>query len=86
MKRDRTLLNVGIFTVAMLLVAAMLVVVFGQFRFASETDYHATFLDASRLKGGQDVRIAGVPYLVERVGYDLPKDKIERVWIVLRPA
>jgi phospholipid/cholesterol/gamma-HCH transport system substrate-binding protein len=66
MKRDRTLLNVGIFTVAMLLVAAMLVVVFGQFRFASETDYHATFLDASRLKAGQDVRIAGVP--VGKVG------------------
>lgn len=66
MKRDRTLLNVGIFTVAMLLVAAMLVVVFGQFRFASETSYHATFLDASRLKAGQDVRIAGVP--VGKVG------------------
>jgi phospholipid/cholesterol/gamma-HCH transport system substrate-binding protein len=66
MKHDRTLLNVGIFTVAMLLVAAMLVVVFGQFRFASEADYHATFTDASRLKGGQDVRIAGVP--VGKVG------------------
>jgi phospholipid/cholesterol/gamma-HCH transport system substrate-binding protein len=61
MKRDRTLLNVGIFTVAMLVVAAMLVVVFGEFRFASETKYHATFTDASRLKAGQDVRIAGVP-------------------------
>ncbi len=61
MKRDRTLLNVGILTVAMLVVAAMLVVVFGEFRFASETKYHATFTDASRLKAGQDVRIAGVP-------------------------
>ena len=38
MKRDRTLLNVSIFTVAMLLVAAMLVVVFGEFRFASESN------------------------------------------------
>jgi phospholipid/cholesterol/gamma-HCH transport system substrate-binding protein len=66
MKRDRTLLSVSIFTVAMLLVAAMLVVVFGQFRFASETDYHATFTNASRLKAGQDVRIAGVP--VGKVG------------------
>ena len=56
-----TLLNVSIFTVAMLLVAAVLVVVFGQFRFASEEHYHATFTDASRLKAGQDVRIAGVP-------------------------
>jgi hypothetical protein len=35
---------------------------------------------------GENVRIGGVPYLVERVGYDLPKDKIERIWIVLRPA
>ncbi|GFG54359.1 mammalian cell entry protein [Mycolicibacterium agri] len=61
MRRDRTLWNVGIFTVAMLLVAAMLVVVFGEFRFTSENGYHATFIDASRLKAGQDVRIAGVP-------------------------
>ena len=35
---------------------------------------------------GENVRIAEVPYFVERVGYDVPKDKIERVWIVLRPA
>ena len=61
MKRDRTLLNVSIFTVAMILVAAMLIVVFGEFRFTAEKGYHATFTDASRLKAGQDVRIAGVP-------------------------
>jgi phospholipid/cholesterol/gamma-HCH transport system substrate-binding protein len=60
-KVDSTLLNVSIFTVAMVLVAALLVVVFGEFRFASENGYHATFTDASRLKAGQDVRIAGVP-------------------------
>ncbi|MBN3510649.1 MCE family protein [Mycolicibacterium nivoides] len=58
---DRTMLKVSIFTIAMLLVAAMLVVVFGEFRFASENSYHATFSQASRLKAGQDVRIAGVP-------------------------
>ncbi len=61
MKRDRNLLSVSIFTVAMLMVAAMLIVVFGEFRFASDSNYHATFADASRLKTGQDVRIAGVP-------------------------
>lgn len=55
------MLKVSIFTIAMLLVAAMLVVVFGEFRFASENSYHATFSQASRLKAGQDVRIAGVP-------------------------
>ncbi|MDR3658860.1 MAG: MCE family protein [Mycobacterium sp.] len=60
MKRDRTMLNVGVFTVVMVLVAAGLVVVFGQFRFASSTTYHANFADASRLKDGEDVRIAGV--------------------------
>jgi phospholipid/cholesterol/gamma-HCH transport system substrate-binding protein len=57
----RTPLKVGIFTVVMLLVAAGLVVVFGEFRFASGNTYHATFTNAARLKTGQDVRIAGVP-------------------------
>jgi phospholipid/cholesterol/gamma-HCH transport system substrate-binding protein len=61
MRGDGTLVKVGVFTVAMLLVAAGLVVVFGEFRFAADNVYHATFSDASRLKSGQDVRIAGVP-------------------------
>jgi len=61
MARDRTLVKVSIFTVVMLLVAAILVVVFGEFRFAADNSYHATFTDASRLKAGQDVRISGVP-------------------------
>jgi phospholipid/cholesterol/gamma-HCH transport system substrate-binding protein len=55
------LIKVIIFTVAMLLVSAGLVVVFGDFRFGPESTYHATFIDASRLKAGQKVRIAGVP-------------------------
>ena len=59
--RGRTLLNVSIFTVVMVLVAVVLIVVFGEFRFAPESGYHATFTDASRLKSGQDVRISGVP-------------------------
>lgn len=33
---------------------------------------------------GENVRIGTVPYVVERVGYDLPKGTVERVWIVLR--
>jgi phospholipid/cholesterol/gamma-HCH transport system substrate-binding protein len=36
-------------------------VVFGQFRFASTNTYHARFENASRLKSGNDVRIAGIP-------------------------
>ena len=55
------LTKVGIFVVAMLLVSAGLIVIFGEFRFASTNSYHATFSDASRLEGGNDVRIAGVP-------------------------
>jgi phospholipid/cholesterol/gamma-HCH transport system substrate-binding protein len=55
------MLKVGIFTAIMLMVAAGLVVVFGEFRFGPSYTYHANFSDATRLKGGQKVRIAGVP-------------------------
>jgi phospholipid/cholesterol/gamma-HCH transport system substrate-binding protein len=54
-------IKVSVFAVAMLLVAAGLVVVFGDFRFGAENTYHATFIDSSRLKAGQKVRISGVP-------------------------
>jgi phospholipid/cholesterol/gamma-HCH transport system substrate-binding protein len=54
-------IKVSVFALAMLLVAAGLVVVFGDFRFGPENTYHATFSDVSRLKTGQKVRIAGVP-------------------------
>lgn len=60
MSRDRTGLYVAIFASSMLLVAACLVVVFGQFRFGSTNTYHANFSTASRLKSGADVRIAGM--------------------------
>lgn len=53
------MIKVSIFAVAMLLVSAGLVVVFGDFRFGPESTYHATFTDVSRLKAGQKVRIAG---------------------------
>src|SRR5246500_2830819 len=55
------MIKVSIFAVAMLIVAAGLVVIFGDFRFGSENTYHATFSNVSRLKSGQKVRIAGVP-------------------------
>jgi hypothetical protein len=35
---------------------------------------------------GENVRIGKQPYIVERIGYDMPKTVIERVWIVCRPA
>jgi len=61
MHTDKTMIKVTVFTVTMLLVAGALVVIFGEFRFAAGHTYHATFATASRLKSGQDVRIAGVP-------------------------
>lgn len=54
------LIKVTVFAVAMLLVAAGLVVIFGQFRFAASSGYHAHFTNATRLKAGNKVRIAGV--------------------------
>ena len=35
---------------------------------------------------GENVRLARVPYVVERVGYDIPERSVERIWIVCRPA
>ncbi len=35
---------------------------------------------------GENVRLGRTPYVVERVGYDIPKDKTTKVWIVCRPA
>lgn len=54
-------IKVSVFAVAMMLVGIGLIVVFGDFRFSPQVTYHATFTDASRLKAGQKVRIAGVP-------------------------
>lgn len=60
MSQRHTALKVALFTVAMLVVMAALVLTFGQFRFASTGAYHAEFSSVSRLKVGQDVRIAGL--------------------------
>jgi hypothetical protein len=35
---------------------------------------------------GENVRLGLTPYVVERIGYDIPTDTVERVWIVCRPA
>jgi hypothetical protein len=35
---------------------------------------------------GENVRLDSVPYVVERVGYDIPDGAIDRVWMVCRPA
>ena len=35
---------------------------------------------------GENVRIKRIPYVVDRVGYDLPDSALEGIWIVCRPA
>jgi hypothetical protein len=35
---------------------------------------------------GENIRLGKHPYVVDRIGYDMPKNSIERVWIVCRPA
>jgi len=35
---------------------------------------------------GENVRIKNIPYVVMRVGYDLPEQTITRIWVVCRPA
>lgn len=35
---------------------------------------------------GENVRLGTTPYVVERVGYDIPDGAFEAVWVVCRPA
>jgi phospholipid/cholesterol/gamma-HCH transport system substrate-binding protein len=56
----KTLLKVGVFGVVMILMTAALFAIFGQYRTGSDNDYSAVFADASSLKSGDSVRVAGV--------------------------
>ncbi|WP_072803704.1 MCE family protein [Rhodococcoides yunnanense] len=53
--------KLSIFALVMALIFAALALVFSQYRFGSAETYHAVFSDASGLKSGDKVRIAGVP-------------------------
>jgi hypothetical protein len=33
-------------------------------------------------RAGENIRLKDVPYLVERVGYDIPDDQIEKIYVV----
>ncbi|MDJ0441105.1 MCE family protein [Rhodococcus qingshengii] len=55
-----TIVKFSVFVLTMSLVVFGLVVVFGNLRFESQSDYHADFSSVSGLKTGQFVRIAGV--------------------------
>ena len=55
-----TAFRVGIFGVVAVMLTGCLFAIFGEFRGGSTRGYSAVFADASSLKGGDSVRIAGV--------------------------
>src|SRR6201995_1548891 len=55
-----TLVKFGVFAVVMSLLPLFLFFTFGQYRTGAVTGYSALFSDASRLKAGDSVRVAGV--------------------------
>jgi phospholipid/cholesterol/gamma-HCH transport system substrate-binding protein len=56
----RTAIKFGIFGLVMAVLTAFLFFIFGQYRTGSTTRYSAVFADASRLKPGDTVRVAGI--------------------------
>ncbi|MBB2769642.1 MCE family protein [Mycolicibacterium monacense] len=55
-----TVVKFGVFAVVMVLFTAALVAIFGQYRAGSANEYSAVFGDASSVKSGDSVRIAGI--------------------------
>jgi phospholipid/cholesterol/gamma-HCH transport system substrate-binding protein len=55
-----TLIKFGVFAIVMTVLTAFLFFTFGQYRTGSVTGYSALFSDASRLKPGDSVRVAGI--------------------------
>src|ERR1700735_1628734 len=55
-----TLVKFGVFAVGMLMLTLFLFFTFGQYRSGAVSCYSALFNDASRLKAGASVRVAGV--------------------------
>jgi hypothetical protein len=37
-------------------------------------------------RAGENVRLADVPFVVARVGYDVPAGELTGIWVVCRPA
>ncbi|WP_040798608.1 MCE family protein [Nocardia higoensis] len=71
--RNAPLLKFGAFAVVMVVLSGLLILVFGQYRGGSATGYSAVFADASGLRRGDTVRIAGVPVGTVR-GVELRED------------
>lgn len=55
-----TLLKFGVFAVVMSALTVFLFLIFGQYRTGSTNRYSAVFTDASRLRAGDSVRVAGI--------------------------
>jgi phospholipid/cholesterol/gamma-HCH transport system substrate-binding protein len=55
-----TLVKFGVFAAVMAVLTAFLFFIFGQYRTGATTGYSAVFADASRLKAGDSVRVAGI--------------------------
>ena len=55
-----TLIKFGVFAVVMAVLTVFLFFIFGQYRTGAVTGYSAVFNDASRLKAGDSVRVAGI--------------------------
>jgi phospholipid/cholesterol/gamma-HCH transport system substrate-binding protein len=55
-----TLVKFAVFGVVMAVLTAFLFFIFGQYRTGATSGYSAVFADASRLKAGQSVRVAGI--------------------------
>jgi phospholipid/cholesterol/gamma-HCH transport system substrate-binding protein len=60
MKITGTALRLGIYSLVLVVVTAIIIVVFGQMRFEKTTGYSAEFSNASGLRPGQFVRASGV--------------------------
>lgn len=58
--RAATVIKFTTFVVVMVLLTALLFLIFSQYRSGTTNRYSAVFSDASRLKSGQTVRVAGV--------------------------
>jgi phospholipid/cholesterol/gamma-HCH transport system substrate-binding protein len=55
-----TVIKFGVFALVMAVLTGFLFLIFGQYRTGSTQDYSAVFADASRLKPGDSVRVAGI--------------------------
>jgi phospholipid/cholesterol/gamma-HCH transport system substrate-binding protein len=55
-----TFIKFAIFAIVMVVLTTFLFFIFGQYRTGSTNGYSAVFADASRLKGGDTVRVAGI--------------------------